>query len=788
MARLYLNSFILLVLLPYWVFAQGSREDRALMQTIRGQIIDQLLKTPIEGASVSLPGLNRNTISDKEGNFRFDAVPIGTRALTITHHSYQAIYLENLQVNAGKELVLQLPMNASYKEEAAVIVTARNLRSKPLNELSLVSARAFSVEETQRYAAAVNDPARMATSFAGVLTGDDGGNNIIIRGNAPGGLLWRMEGLDIPNPNHFASVGSSGGGISILSAQVLSTSDFMTAAFPAEYGNALSGVFDLSLRKGNDEKREYSAQLGVLGINLAAEGPFSKKNKGSYLVNYRYSTLQLLGKMGLDIGTGSTDFQDLSYHIYVPLGAKHQISLFGFNGSSGQHYDPQKDETKWESDLDRYSGVYSSRTRANGLTHQVQGGDNWTLKTGIIYAVSGNKYNEQYAETVDSLINSNQEKYSTRKWTANSVLNYKFNARHSLRAGMIFTRIGFDYLLNSPDHIGDPLEERININDHSYTLQGFAQWRWQAGKKWLLTGGLHYMEFLLNHSRSLEPRLAIRWEANKKNIFSFGYGLHSQLQPMGVYFAKTLAANNHWLYPNKKLGLTRAHHLVLSYTHAFDHGYRLRTEAYYQQLFNAPVSMYDTSSFSTLNLLQGFVTDPLTNRGKGKNYGLEISLEKQLRRNFYLLWSNAVYQSKYTAADGIERNTRFNGNYASTLTSGKEFVHASNKRSFGVNVKLIYMGGFRETPIDLAASVQKGYTVYREQEAYRLQLPAYYRADIRVSMKWNRKSHTSTLSLDLQNATNHLNRWGRGYDVYTGKVKDYYMTGIIPVLNYKIEF
>jgi len=122
--------------------------------------------------------------------------------------------------------------------------------------MSAVSARAFTVEETQKYPAAINDPLRMATNFAGVASLDDGMNQIVIRGNSPTGLLWRMEGIDIPNPNHFAAKGSSGGGISILSSQLLSNSDFITGAFAADYGNALSGVFDLNLRKGNNEKRE----------------------------------------------------------------------------------------------------------------------------------------------------------------------------------------------------------------------------------------------------------------------------------------------------------------------------------------------------------------------------------------------------------------------------------------------------------------------------------------------------------------------------------------------------
>jgi hypothetical protein len=158
----------------------------------------------------------------------------------------------------------------------------------------------------------------MSASFVGVVSPNDGGNNISVRGNSPYGFLWRMEGIDIPNPNHFANAATSGGGISILSAQILANSDFLTGAFAAEYGNALAGVFDLRLRKGNNEKREYTIQAGLLGIDLEAEGPVSPGSAHSYLVNYRYSTLSMLANLGLEVGDAITNFQDISFNVTLP--------------------------------------------------------------------------------------------------------------------------------------------------------------------------------------------------------------------------------------------------------------------------------------------------------------------------------------------------------------------------------------------------------------------------------------------------------------------------------------
>jgi hypothetical protein len=689
-----IGAAFLMVFLSTNIFAQNQTP----VQQVRGTVVEQVLQTPLAGATVSLPELNKTVITDSKGVFRFSAVPVGTVQLKITSVGYREAQVDNVTVNAGKETVLSIALETDIRAGDAIVVKAESKRNKPLNDMSVVSSRAFTVEETQRYAAAVNDPSRMAMAFPGVVATDDGSNNIAIRGNSPTGLLWRMEGIDIPNPNHFGSTGSSGGGISILSTQLLANSDFVTGAFAAEYGNALSGVFDLKLRKGNTEKREYALQAGVLGLNAAAEGPIMPFYKGSYLINYRYSTLQLLSKIGVPV-QGATNFQDLSYNIYLPTNRFGTFTLFGFGGLSSQDDKPEFDSTKWEGRSDRYTGKFVSNTGVAGITHIISLSSKSSLRSALAYSYT--KIEDYYRFINDdlSLRDDYIDQFRTRKWTLTSTLNHKFSNRSTLRAGAIVNRIGFNYYQRSRENETAPLQEVINSAGSTHTVQGFGQWQYKAAQNLSFHAGLHYLHLMYNGSNSVETRASVRWQADRKNSLSFGYGEHSQIQPLGVYFAQVKKQDGSISRPNKDLGLTKARHYVLSMQHFFHSRLALKAEVYYQQLYNVPVSVYDTSALSTLNIASEYVTDPLVNSGSGRNYGLELSLERYLDRHFYYTLSTSLYESKYKALDGVERNTRFNGNYVVNFVGGKEFVTAEGRRTFGINVRTTYAGGLRTTPL-----------------------------------------------------------------------------------------
>ncbi len=762
-------------------------------QTVRGTVIDKVSQSPLPGAVVVVVNSTplNGCSTDENGKFKLSQVPIGKQTLKISFIGYKEIFMQNLSVNAGKELVLTVTLEEDLKAIDEVVVTAKVEKNKPLNEMSTVSTRAFSVEETQKFAAAVNDPARMASSFAGVITTGDGNNNISIRGNSPGGLLWRMEGVEIPNPNHFANVGTSGGGISILSSQVLGNSDFSTGAFAAEYGNALSGVFDLRLRKGNNQKREYTFQLGVMGADVSTEGPFKKNYDGSYLVNYRYSTLNLLGKIGVPVGDGSTNFQDLSFNVSLPTKKLGTFGVFGFGGISSQTTSAKKDSAKWAEDgFTRLNTNFYSNTGAIGLTNTKLFKNQSYLKTALVFSGIKNGYAEEKMQSdFNTLTKENDQYYTQNKITLSSTYTKKINARSSIRTGFIVNQLSYN--LNQKDKYDTTvLITRINVKGSTQTAQAFFQWNYKLNERLTTNIGMHYFQLFLNNSNSLEPRASLKYELNPKNNVTFGYGLHSQLQPLGVYFAQKPNTDGSYTNPNKTVGLSKAHHLVVGYDWSINSYSHIKTEIYYQHLFNIPVSTDKTSTFSVLNSTGGYTTDPLNNKGFGRNYGLELTYERFLHNNLYYLVSGSLYDSKYKAANGQWYNTQFNTNYALTITAGKEWTLSEKRKNriIGLNIKSVYVGGMRYTPINLEASVLKGETVEDKSKTFGNKNPDYYRLDIRISVKRNYKKLTSTLALDIQNTTNRKNIGGQYYDSNTGKIKYWYQAPLIPILSYRLEF
>lgn len=759
-------------------------------QTIRGTVVDKVSLSPLIGALLIVQDITPviGAVSDENGNFTLKEVPVGKQTIKVTYLGYKEQFLQNLTVNAGKELVLTINLEEDVVTAQEVEVTAK--KNIPLNSMSTVSTRPFSVEETQKYAAAVNDPGRMATSFAGVVHAGDGSNTISIRGNSPNGLLWRMEGVEIPNPNHFANVGTSGGGISIISSQLLSNSDFSTGAFAAEYGNALSGVFDLRLRKGNNQKREYTFQAGMLGLDFAAEGPIKKGYEGSYLINYRYSTLSLLGKIGVPLGDAVTNFQDLSFNVYLPTKKAGNFSVFGFGGISSQNAYAKKDSLKWEEDeFYKSNSRFLSNTGAVGLTHTINFKNKSYLKTALVFSGNQNGYNEEELQSdYTTFIKQYEQKYTQNKTTLSSVYTQKLSAKSSIRSGLIINRLGFNLRMKDKTDSTE-LTERLNVNDNTYSAQGFFQWNYLLTNRLTANMGLHYQQLLLNNSNSIEPRLSVKYAANSRGSFILGYGLHSQLQPIGVYFAQK-TENNTTTTPNKNLGLSKSHHIVTGYDFNINSYSHIKLEMYYQHLFNVPVSADKDKHFSILNSVEGYNTEPLVNKGFGKNYGAELTYERFLHKNFYYLLSASLYESKYKTLDDVWYNTRFNTNYVITLTAGKEWAYkrGNKDRVIGVSIKSVNMGGFRYTPIDLAASIAHNEAKFYESKAFASKAPDYYRIDVRLSMKRNYKNITTTLALDLQNATNHKNIGGQYYDKNTGTAKYWYQTPLIPILSYRVEF
>lgn len=762
---------------------------------IKGRVTDKDSKQPLEGVGVMIVGTNppQGTVTDNNGVYRIDNVKAGRHSIKFTYVGYQDVLINELQVVTGKETVLNIEMQEKVTEMTEVEIKAEKDKTRANNSFATISARSFSMDESKRYAATLNDPARMVQSFAGVVSGNDETNAIVVRGNSPKGLLWRMEGIEIPNPNHFAGgEGSTGGGVSMLSANMLSNTDFYTGAFPGEYGNALSGVFDLNLRKGNTDKREYAAQIGILGLEASLEGPFSKKYKGSYLVNYRYSTLDILSLMGFKIGGNVIPkYQDLSFNFFFPTKKMGRFTFFGLGGISSLGEKAVRDTTEWQYRSDRTEFKQGQYMGVTGLTHVYDFGDGKTyLKTVLSYSYTNNSSSEDTVNAQFTPYNTFNERYIYHTVRGNVVLNRKVDSRNTIRAGAIFSHMRFKLYRNQYSYFTQQTERVIDNNGSNNMVQAYWQWKHRFTDNFNIISGMHFTYSMVNNKVYVEPRLGGEWKFKENMALSFGAGLHSRTDAVSTYVSYVPNANSLNQYPNKSLDFSRAFHVVGGYDFVFLKDFRLKTELYFQYLFNIPIGKDSADeTFSAINLEDGFVNLPLSGKGRGYNYGAEITVEKFFSKGYYFMLSVSLFDSKYKAAEGKWRNTVYNCNYVMNALGGKEFVIGKRKLSvIGANGKIVWRGGQRFIPIDLDASRALQQPVYDYSRAYEKRLADYFRIDIGFNYRRNKKKYSWILSFDAQNVINRKNIARIVYNPETGEEEKKVNLGIIPIISWKIEF
>ena len=783
--------FIISVLLPFFGYTQLPT------QTIRGTIKTAVNNSPLAGATVSIIDLEptMGTTTDENGAFRIESVPIGRHQLQVQYLGYETLIISEVLVESGKENIQNIFLQEANEQLGEIIVKADRSQYKSHIPASIET---ITVEETLRYPATFFDPARLATSFAGVAGDNDQANNVVIRGNSPNSMKWRLEGVEIVNPNHTNNAGTfndrptqSGGGVNILSAQLLGTTSFLTGAFPSEYGNAIGGVMDMNFRKGNDEQHEFVAQVGLIGIELAAEGPFSKDSKASYLVNYRYSTIGLLSSLGVPLGDEEINFQDLAFNINIPTKLGGRITLFGMGGLSENIFEADRDSTTWEFSKDRFDIRFESEMGAVGGTYTQPIGEQTIWRS--VLALSALETTRRSDRLDDELVATNfdNDKLTQRKLSFSSQFQHTINNRNQLNVGVLLTDINDAYSFNRLNGLTDGGE------GGGLLFQPHIRWQFKLSNQLSLNAGLHYNHYAFNNSNSLEPRASIRLALPAQQRLSFAYGLHSQIQAPQVYFTKVDGRTL-----NEDLGMTRSHHFVLSYQKQTKNLGKLKAELYYQNLFDVPVLDINSSvvgtnqnigiSFSALNVLDDFIQAPLINQGTGKNYGVELSWQKYLTNDFYYLVNGTFYESKYTGADRIERDTRFNGNYIFNATAGKEWKWDKLDKNrgviLGVNARFVYLGGFKDTPIDVAASRAAQQTIYKIDEAFTIDQKDYYKLDLRVYWKRNKTRYNTMLALDIQNVTNAENIAYSYYDTQQETIVEKNQLGLIPILTYRVEF
>ena len=769
-------------------------------QTIRGKVIDADSKSILFGANVIL--LNSDTLigstSDVDGKFRLDNIPVGRRAIKITSIGYEEGVVNNIIVTSGKEVVLTIELREKVYTSEVIEIISETDKTKANNELVTVSSRNFLAEETSRYAGSRGDPSKMVANYAGVSSGNDARNDIIVRGNSPLGVLWRMEGIDIPNPNHFSAQGATGGPISMLNNNILGNSDFLTGAFPAEYGNKTAAVFDIRLRNGNNEQNEYTGSLGINGVELGAEGPISKKSGSSYLINYRYSTLEIFNKLGIRFGvSASPQYQDVSFKLNIPT---KKIGLFTFWGIGGKSklslLDSERKESDWSYISSGQDLVFGSSMGATGISNLYFFNSKTSGKLSL--SVSATDL-DAFVDTLSPVNRSSFLKRKNKSTEANFIANYtvsaKINAKHLIKFGATYQSIYFD--AESYDYSTQYGKYIFDLNVDKSTadlLQGFVHWQFRPTDKITINTGVHYQNFLLNNTSALEPRLGLRFQLSPKQNMSIGYGMHSQMQPTIYYFYESyIPSTDSYYKSNSKLDLTKSQHAILGYDFNFAKSYRIKLEGYYQYVYNVPVQQNYSSSFSMINVgnaLEGIpLVDSLENKGDGENIGIEFTFEKFFSNHFYYLATASIYQSKYKGSNRVEHHTSFDGGYVFNALAGYELTLGKNKnKALSFDLKYTQSGGNRYTPIDIEKSKSYGKAVYMDDEAFSKQLKDYSRFDIKISYKTNRKKTSQSIFLVVENIFDTQNILRESYNTTTKSIQQEFQLGLFPYFGYKIEF
>jgi hypothetical protein len=790
--HIHLKSFgLALLMICFSVTISGQ----TYYQRLGGVVIDAESRSPLPGAYLQLETPSKIVIvsADSAGQFRMMAPP-GRHTLKISFIGYNTLIIKNIQIGSGKEANIVVELTEAHHQTDEIEVVAKSGRS--INPMAAVSVHTLRSQDASRYAGGYYDPLRMVANFPGVASGNsDDNNEIVIRGNSPRGLLWRLDGIEIPNPNHLSNgEGGSGGAFSVISTNSLTGFDFFTGAFPAEYGNAYSGVMDLNLRNGNSSKHEYSAGISVVGAEASAEGPLNKLSGNSWFGNFRYANFDFLTKYGIinkeEVGIVPSSM-DWALKASFKTKKSGTFDFFSVGGSSrvGDVASTDLQLIKSGADKDEYLDTHFMAVA--GVKHLWILPDSKSyLRTTAGFTIQRDASDNDQVDTLFRKTITYSEKYSYPAFRLSVLFNHKFSVYHSIRVGVNHNQL-FGDLFAKRLLSANVYDTLLNTRAGGWYNSYFVQWKYKPVESVEIITGLHLFHTGITSEFVWEPRLGCVFYLPYNQTISIGSGLHSRLEPLSIYNYRVKTDKTHRSEINSNLKTIKALHFTVGYNKQFGTDWHVGFEAYYQSLFKVPVAVSNLSQYSILNSSYGLPDIILVNDGKGENIGIEFTVEKDFTFGYYFLFTASLFDSKYRAPDGKWYNTYFNNNYIYNLTGGKEFaVGRERQNTLGFNFKTMIRGGFRYTPVDQAASIKNKRVVYQISETYGERLPAFERVDLGLSYRLNKSGKAWIFMIDIQNVANRKNIVRNKFSYSSGKITESTSKsiGIVPIPTIKLEF
>ena len=777
-------------------------------ETLRGTVKDAITGEPLIGATVKIVELeNAAAIADIDGKYQINLSKGGRYTIEANYVGYEPSVTKEILISGAKEVVLDITLRENSTELKEVVVRPRVNKEATVNPTVLTGGVMLSMEEASRFAGGYNDPARLVMSFAGV-SGEADGSGLSIHGNAPERMQYRIEGVEVFTPNHFNDLWNAGYGlVSALNSNVIGNSDFFTSTFNANYNNALSGVFDVKMRPGNNTKYENILQIGTVSEELTLEGPISRKHNSSYIVNYRYGFTSLVDKLGLVDTDGShMSFQDFSWKLNFPTKRAGTFSVFGL-GFIDTNWDERMKIKDTHSAYDASDNDSKLAQLLAGVSHKILLGNKWTWRSTLAYNMQHIKADEYYyglkRDENDVLIYPleyeepekkylfSKQKINEDRIIFNTELSKQVNDKWLTQFGGEYSHRFFNLVYRSADRLYAPVEtmkDITNMKDDTGLASVFWQNLYKFNDHLSATAGISANYFLYSKKYSVEPRVSMKWDPNEKNSFALGYGLHSMVEKLDAYFYR----DDDGKLVNKDLGLTKAHHFQATYMYKFNSNLTLRANAYYQYGFNTPVGI-DGSTYCVTNRYFNFTDEPLVNKGNTRNYGADITLEHYMSHGFFGQTNISLYRSQYRGVDKVWRNQMYDRRFMFKILGGKEWIIGKNV--LNVSAKYSIQGGLRYTPIDvdqMNANIDAGIVndepIYKDNEAFTKHFKPTGIIDLTVSYKINKKRVSHTIAFEGLNILGTDTPMFQRFDLGTRQVRIDKGGISLPNIFYRLDF
>jgi outer membrane receptor for ferrienterochelin and colicin len=743
--------------------------SQQLTGTIEGTALDQATRMPLIGANIIVMHTTFGAVTDAEGKFVIRNIPVGNYSVQFRMVGYATFTKTDIIVRSQRITAVSGELTEQTIESEQVVVTAGYFRQNDVQPLSIT---ALSAEEIRRAPGSGGDISRVIMGLPSLAKVNDQSNSLIVRGGSPLENAFYLDGIEIPNINHFPTQGATGGPIGMVNVDLIDEVDFYTGGFSPAYGDKMSSILELKLREGNRKNFDGQFDLSIAGFGGVAEGPLG--DRGSYLLSVRRSYLDYVVKM-FDIGTSvAPSYGDVQGKIVYDLSPEHQISLITLNGDD--HNNPTRTVAEENSML--FYGNQDIYQNAGGITWRALWNSGFYSMTTAGYQSTAATEDFYETNTGALLLKNRTTEGSASLRNANHL---RLSELHSLEFGFEVKQLFASYnntFGTFTSATGDSTPRAVVDKQVNETkLSAYITYIIRPLNGVTATAGVRTDYFTYNDRMTVSPRATLAYLLNELTSVKIASGMYYQNMPV-VLLAQSAA--------NSGLRDPYAVHYIFGIDHLLSEDTKLSMEIYQKEYYDVPVDPSDPALFLVDEIFYRnglyFNHAALTNSGKARARGVEVTLQKKLAQDFYGIASAAFFRTEYKGADDVWRNRVFDNRIIVSAEGGYK-----PNAEWEFSARWIYAGGTPYTPLDLAQSAQLKREVFDAGRINGARYPAYHSMNVRFDKRFHFDRSNLVLYLSAWNVYNRKNVATYFWNEKENRQDTIYQWNLLPIFGVEYE-